>query len=167
MRLISDDGASIDLSIVGYQFPSAPAGRRRGDIEDWDANWLVIRGAVHTADGHQWGFSEPCLTTGEAASLQRFLQQVAEAEESVVAEQGERTPKLAFTEPELSHAALDVDSESDPRIVEVHLSHGAAPPPGSRQPEVDGTTVTIRMSVSAWRLAAHAWSTELADHPQR
>ena len=165
MRLISDDGASIDLSIVDYQFPSAPAGRQPGDIEDWDANWLMIRGAVHTADGLEWDFTEPCLTTREAAELHLFLRQIAAPDVSGVADRRHQELTLEFTEPELAFTSADV--ESDPRTVEVRLSYGAAPRLSLRQPDVDGTTVSVRMSSRAWRSAAHAWATELMAYPQR
>ena len=55
---------------AAYQFdvPPATAGER-----DWDANWLMIRGYVCTADGRQWAFLDPCLTTWEARNLSAWL----------------------------------------------------------------------------------------------
>ncbi len=44
MRLQSTDGAAVELSIKSYQFGSS------NEPRDWDANWLVVAGAVALSD---------------------------------------------------------------------------------------------------------------------
>jgi hypothetical protein len=67
--LASDDGASVELRLAGYLFRTAPAAGE----QDWDANWLVIDGDVHTANGESWQFTEPCLTTWDVRDLAAWL----------------------------------------------------------------------------------------------
>ena len=52
MRLLSSDGAAVELGIARYQFPDL---RGHGD-RDWDANWLQIVEA-----GRLLFFTEPNL----------------------------------------------------------------------------------------------------------
>src|SRR5262249_60717551 len=70
MRLGSSDGARVELRLLRYQFPDRAAA---GPGRDWDANWLVVRGDIRCADGREWSFEDPCLTTWEARLLGRGL----------------------------------------------------------------------------------------------
>lgn len=169
MQLLSDDGAVVELSLHGYQFPSLPGGNPRADIAHWDANWLVVDGAVRTANGQSWTFSEPCLTTWEAAALLRFLQRTSAGDDSTVAAGAGARRTLEFVEPDVAFEELE-QAGSDPRTIEVRLSHGCAPPVDRQQ---SGTVVApdvripIRMDSVSWQSAAQAWATELAAYPRR
>ena len=77
MKLVSVDGATVDLRPLHYQFPGTAAAGQY----DWDANWLVVRGGVRLPDGRTWSFSDPCLTTWEARSLGDWLRGVVAGEE--------------------------------------------------------------------------------------
>ena len=75
MRLLSRDGASIEIRPTAYQFSANP----RAQVgTDWDANWLVVRGDVKTASGFRWTFVDPCLTTWEARELAAWLRGVVD-----------------------------------------------------------------------------------------
>jgi hypothetical protein len=96
--LLSGDGASAEFRPVGYQFGGRPAGDpgAADDDDEWDANWLMIRGDIRTADGRAWTFCDPCLTTWEAGLLSAWLH--AAARDDVAGHQDE----AVFTEPNLS-----------------------------------------------------------------
>lgn len=65
MRLTSSDGAFVELSPMSYQLGQSvrPAD---GDY-DYDANWVVVGGHVHTPEGTDYSFREPCLDGGRDA----------------------------------------------------------------------------------------------------
>jgi hypothetical protein len=92
VRLSSGDGASVGLRPLSYQFRCVPG---TADGPDWDANWLVIRGDIRTADGRSWTFSDSCLTTWECAELSQWLHGVIRGDHQI----GRPT---AFTEPNLA-----------------------------------------------------------------
>lgn len=169
MRLVCDDGSSVELSIRGYQFPSIAGGSRRGDNADWDANWLMIHGSAGTANGERWTFSEPCLTTWEASTLLGFLQRVTAGQMSTCAERAEGQRTVEFVEPNI--AFEEVDIQSDPRTIDVLLSHGCAAPVELHPAMVDEadnrTRIRIRTSSQNWRSAAQAWATDITAFPQR
>ena len=47
MRIGSVDGPSVQLKVLGYEFP-APA--HKATERDWDANWLLVKGTVTIGD---------------------------------------------------------------------------------------------------------------------
>jgi hypothetical protein len=102
VRLVSGDGASVDVRPVAYQFDLPPA---VASGQDWDANWLMIQGDVRTADGRQWTFSDPCLTTWEARSLSSWLHAVATRNDAP------EDQSIVFTEPNLAFGVTDHDGE--------------------------------------------------------
>jgi hypothetical protein len=122
VRLVSADGALVDLRLLRYQFP-AGAGAGPGD---WDANWLVVGGEVRLPDGRGWSFAEPCLTTREARSLGRWLRAVV-AGEAQPADLGREEGAVAFfTEP---NVAVSLAARSDgSAVIRVHLSLESRPP---------------------------------------
>lgn len=61
---------------------------------NWDANWLVVRGEIGTADGRGWTFLDPCLSTWEALSVGEWLRAVAAG--------GPAPDDPRFTEPNLA-----------------------------------------------------------------
>jgi hypothetical protein len=99
VRLQSRDGASLELGPTGYQFganPLAPVGT------DWDANWLLVHGEVHTADGAAWTFLDPCLTAWEALSISRWLRDAAAGRIAVAEHWSGVEDLLHFTEPNVA-----------------------------------------------------------------
>ena len=66
MRLLSDDGTSIELTVVGYQFQQFVG-------VPYDSNWLIIAGRV-TLAGREWKFRDPCLLTNEVLALADWFQ---------------------------------------------------------------------------------------------
>jgi hypothetical protein len=132
------------------------------DGQDWDANWLMIQGDVHTSDGRQWAFADPCLTTWEARSLSAWLHGVADGDGAV-----ERRP-IAFTEPNL---AFSLDDHRAGRVnLRVCFSHEALPPwvPHDHDGWQAGEYVLI-LDISRDDLAqaAKAWDVEHEPFPER
>ena len=78
MQLVGRNDNALTLSVNGYQFPNA--------VDDWDANWLVIRVDVRNDEG-SWSATHPCLTTRELAELADWLERP--------------NGELRFTEPNL------------------------------------------------------------------
>jgi hypothetical protein len=110
VRLISSDGALVELRPVGYQFSrpgsigDAEAKNTTGSYADWDANWLLIGGDIRTPDGRSWRFNDPCLTTWEAEHLAMWLHAAASDDEITGLE-------VMFTEPNLSFILDGRDGE--------------------------------------------------------
>lgn len=158
MRLCSSDGASITLRPAAYQFdvPPATAGER-----DWDANWLMIRGDVCTADGRQWAFLDPCLTTWEARNLSAWLR-------GAVGVGAARRRDIAFTEPNM---AFSIEHRRAGRVrLEVRFSHEALPPwvPRDHAGWQAGEYVLI-LDIGRDDLApaAEVWDREYEQFPER
>jgi hypothetical protein len=164
--LTSFDGPVVDLCVSGYQFPQRVATSEN----DWDANWLNVRGKVTQADGKSWTFEDPCLTTWEAQTLGNWLRGAAAGTVPVspfgmgeVAE--ERL--LFFTEPNL---AFSVESRISDQIgVRVHFSLEALPPwvHGAQQPDIVDYVVLIRLSAAGLADAADSWARDLTRYPER
>lgn len=68
VNLRSEDGARVALRPTDYQF-----GHGSAPPDDWDANWVLVRGEVRTAAGESWSFHDPCLTTWACVELLRWL----------------------------------------------------------------------------------------------
>lgn len=125
MRLISSDGAMVELQPVSYQFSRPPGtggakgSSTTGSYADWDANWLVIRGDVRTSDGQSWTFTDACLTTLEAEQLSRWLR--AAGSDNAAA----GLDPAVFTEPNLS---FFLDGVQGGRVrMRLRLSHESLP----------------------------------------
>jgi hypothetical protein len=86
MRLTGTDGQSLNLEILGYQFPDPRP-------DEYDSNWLRIKGAGACSRGH-WTFVDPCLLTFEVAALADWLECVASG--------GSCSSEITFIEPNLS-----------------------------------------------------------------
>jgi hypothetical protein len=123
VKLVSDDGACLDIRPVGYQFTTSP---QAVIGTDWDANWLVIRADVRTAQGRQWTFLSPCLTTWEARALTSWLRGVAVGEIVPAPEPSEDDGVEHFTEPNIAFS-LEHRGDVASRI-RVHFSLEALPP---------------------------------------
>jgi hypothetical protein len=102
VRLGSNYGPSVELGVLGYEFPRAD---KRMDV--WTANWLDIQGRICLPDGRTWDFTHPCLTTFEATQLGSWLQRVSAGDVSLPLRSGtdSAASKLFFTEPLLAFRA--------------------------------------------------------------
>ncbi len=165
MKLVSVDGASVDLRPLRYEFPGI-AGAGHGD---WDANWLVVGGEVRLADGRAWSFSEPCLTTWEARALGSWLRGVVTGKVRPTAfdgGDGDGEESLeTFTEPNI---ALSLAARSDDAaVVRVHLSLESRPPWLADGFDIFGFFVSLDVPLHALAAAADEWDRELAAFPVR
>jgi hypothetical protein len=69
MKLNASNGQALELSIMGYQFPSGPT--------EWhDRNWLKVRIEVVHPRG-AWRSTDPTLLTSEVLELADWLDAVA------------------------------------------------------------------------------------------
>ena len=68
MRLEGRAGTSLELTVLRYQFA--------GGDNEWDLNWLIVRGYVVKED-RSWTFEDPCLLASEAWSLGSWLRHAA------------------------------------------------------------------------------------------
>jgi hypothetical protein len=157
VRLCSHDGASVELRPISYQFGGMSA---VAADPVWDANWLVIRGDVRTADGRCWTFSSSCLTTWEAAELSQWLHGVLDGD-------GEIGKPTAFTEPNL--AFLIEDYHNDGVRLRVRFSHESLPDwirdfAGWQSAEY---LVVLEVSHADMAQAAQAWDRERQAFPAR
>jgi hypothetical protein len=155
-------GTSVELQPLRYQFPDYKP--RRGEMfDEWDANWLVIRGRVTTPD-QTWSFTDPCLTVAEASELATWLRAVAAAE--VLPPGAGRSGAIEFTEPNLS-VTLGA-TEVDRRTLIWHFSQESSPPGADDETRFgDGHPVLTVVSADALARSADEWAQELAQFPQR
>lgn len=162
--LPSADGASVSLSINGYEFPAQPA---RGN-QDWDANWLQIHGEITQADGRTWSFTDPSLTTWEAGELGIWLRRAGSGDVPASAlTPGGPVELLHFTEPNI---AFSVESRNGRSIrIRAHFSLEALPPrlTGQQRPRLFDYFVPLNVSAGTLADAADAREHELALFPER
>ncbi|MGZ4507424.1 MAG: WapI family immunity protein [Blastococcus sp.] len=146
MLLTSDDGASVELRIAGYECPDV-------DLPDdadpeWDLNWLVVEGRGRTADGDTWSITEPILTTWEARQLAVWLRVVVRGR--IRRYRRRRNGMLTFTEPNLAFALRRHDGEDV--VLRVRVGHAA---------------VALHLTTAALRGALADWERELSAYPRR
>jgi hypothetical protein len=164
VRLLSSDGAAVELGIARYQFPDLWG---QGD-RDWDANWLQISGEVVLADGKTWSFEDPSLTTWEAAELGRWLRGAANGSvkpSPIGTKEGEQL--LCFTEPNLAFSLAE--RIADQVRLRVHFSLEALPPwlSGAEQPDMFDFFVDLEVPTAQVEIAAADWAAALSRFPQR
>ena len=87
MRLVSAEGHSLELRVLGYLYP-------REARAEYDSNWLNIEARVAHPRGN-WSFQDPCLLTYEVAHLADWLEAVA-CGRSTDAEASFTEPNLRF-----------------------------------------------------------------------
>ncbi len=144
--LLGRDDTSLELSVVGYQFPET--------IDDgWDSNWLIVSGRVSHPRG-SWTFMDPCLTTFELERLASWLDDVAA---------GRPAPKSAFTEPNLM---FRYESGPEP-MIEVDVAYESAPPWILGEPRPEGVTLHFPISMNNPRLAADELRNFIRQFPVR
>lgn len=157
MRLTSRDGAWVELRPLRYEF--GPKER-----DDWDRNWLVVRGDVHTPDGLRWSFTHPCLTTWEARGLAAWLGAAARGDvaANLTPPDEEEDGLQAFTEPNLAVSVAAV--ATDQVGLRLHLPLESAPP---GHPQGEPFHLVLQLSAEDLQQAAEAWKRELEPFPER
>jgi hypothetical protein len=162
--LIEDAGAStsVELQVVGYQFPAMEP---TGPGFDWDANWLRVRGRVKVGP-LSWSFTDPCLTTQEAAELGEWLRQAAAGEIDSNSDPGIGHGPRWFVEPNLS-VKLTAHDDSSVSLT-WYFSQESAPPEATEAERYgDGFPVVVTVSRDALTAAVLAWQEELQVFPIR
>jgi hypothetical protein len=149
MRLETAGGHSLELRILGYQYPDM-------HTEDYDSNWLAVEGKVTHPRGN-WTFNDPCLLTYEASRLADWLGSFARG-----------TPvsdEVRFIEPNISFRS--VASPTGPRL-RVYFELEARPPWAPRD-VVEDEHCWIDFPVSEFELhrAAASLHNQLKKYPQR
>jgi hypothetical protein len=91
MRLAGANGHGLELTLLGYQFPTV-----KDDY--WDANWLTIRISAANDQG-SWNATDASLLTGEVASLAEWL--------DAIVEERPAAREIDFTEPNLSFELIE------------------------------------------------------------
>jgi len=147
MRFRGQEGASFELSIVGYQFPEMTKDR-------WDANWLFVRGHVRHSQG-EWTFRDPCLTTFELEELAEWFDSVGRGQAS--------SRECSFTEPNLNFEYLD---DGTPAIV-VRFAHESAPPWQLGEERFIGTVLSFPVALNDLTSAASDLRGFLTQFPER
>jgi hypothetical protein len=162
VRIVSENGAELDLRPVGYQFPKhAPE-----DDRDYDANWLNVSGSVRLPDGRAWQFVDPCLTTWDAQHLAQWLRSAAEGRVTPASSSAE-APREVFFEPNI---AFDVALVREDRIeLRAYFSLESLPPwqRDENQPDIWELFVPLEVSAEELRRAAEEWERETASFPVR
>jgi hypothetical protein len=149
--------SSVTLELVQYEFAN-PAG------DEWDDNWLVIRGDVSAPDA-EWQFTVPCLTTFEAKRISAWLRGVAHGDipVSVTGDAGD-VPSLEFTEPNLAFSVGSYQSGSI--SVRVHFALESKPV-GQSSDDRDAFWVDISVTAANLALSADEWDEALSVFPDR
>jgi hypothetical protein len=149
--------SSVTLEPVRYEFAN-PAG------DEWDDNWLVIKGDVSTPDG-AWQFAVPCLTTFEAKQISAWLRGVADGGIPVsVSGDAGVVPSLEFTEPNLAFSVGSYLGGST--SVRVHFALESMPV-GQSGDGRDLFWVEIAVTAADLDSAADEWDKALSAFPDR
>lgn len=149
MHLKAPDGQSLEIRIVGYEFPHL-------ETEDYDSNWLIIEGKVMHPDG-AWTFRDPCLLTYEAARLADWLDSVANREVE--------SDRIDFLEPNLHLHFVESPGNG---IVQVFFELESRPEwTPSKWADQDDLSVEFPVSRVELREAASSLRRQLARFPQR
>ncbi|MFN7966178.1 MAG: hypothetical protein U0V87_10875 [Acidobacteriota bacterium] len=149
MRLETEDGLSLELRILGYQFPDMRTNSQ-------DSNWLIIEGEVAHPRG-AWTFRDPCLLAYEVSRLADWLGSLARGTPT----SGEKS----FMEPNISFRS--VESPTGPNV-RVYFELEARPP-WAPSDVVDEEQCWIDFPVSELELhrAALSLLDQLKKYPQR
>ena len=162
--LNSTDGASVELRISGYQFPEYKVTIQ----QDWDANWLNVRGNMTQADGKTWSFDDPSLTSWEARTLGTWLHGAAAGTVAAASPSGIGEPQqlLTFTEPNL---AFSLESRTGDQVrIRAYFSLESMPPwlRGQNQPDIFDYFLCLDLSAAELADAARTWTRALAEYPE-
>ncbi|MEO8288130.1 MAG: hypothetical protein ABI670_17010 [Chloroflexota bacterium] len=150
MDIRADNGSSLHLEIVGYEFPDM-------DNVAWDSNWLRIHMSVTLPEG-AWSITHPFLLTQEVKDLADWFDAV---DAHVQAEK-----EIGFVEPNLSFDVIyGANKES---YLRVHFAAECLPP-WARKSEYGTEDVFADLPLSEIDLHAAADSLrhQLSIYPQR
>jgi hypothetical protein len=164
VRLLSRDGTSIEIRPIDHEFGANPETQ---DGTDWDANWLVVRGDVKTAESREWTFADPCLTTWQARKFGAWLHAVVDGSVPPVADWSVEAGLLHFTEPNL---ALSLEERTEERVrLRIHLSLEASPPwlQEPDRPALFDYFLVIDLSIEDLAAAAEEWDNDCKPFPVR
>lgn len=152
MRLIGIDGNSVELGVVGYQFPHAVEPQQR-------QSWLIVEGSATCPQG-TWSFRWPALTADDAVELARWL---VRAGTEPCGARGDGGSHLSFTEPNLAFTSALVDAD----LVELHVSFDLefSPPWRPRSRTGEPFVVTCRLAAGSVLSAARAWAVAIEPYP--
>jgi len=166
VRLASSTGAVVDLRPTGYQYAEAgwarPEGAEpaAGPPDDWDANWLMIRGDASTADGRCWSFTDPCMTTWEAEELWAWLE--------MASQNAAGRDEVVFLEPNVS---FFIDGRDGDRVrMQVRFSHESLPdwlPRDAAGWQAQEYLVALEVTTADLAAAARDWDRERRAFPAR
>ena len=149
MKLASTDGQSLELTILGYQFPHL-------ETKEYDSNWLIVAGSVIHPRG-SWQFADPCLLTYEAEWLAAWMDALAEGSPPAAT--------IGFIEPNL---AFGVGFNTKGPLLRVYFELEARPSWESSAPAGEKDIwVEFPIEELDLRSAARQWRAELAAYPQR
>jgi hypothetical protein len=164
VRLGSDQGASVELEVLGYEFPRA---NKRTD--GWPANWLDILGRVRLADGSTWDFTHPCLTTFEAAQLGSWLHNIYKDDQTALSrvDTHPKAPRLFFTEPLLAFEAEPASKSAI--VISVTLNLEALPPWETWEERIGEEDFVVTVAVTRQDIdrAVVQWTQACARFPER
>ena len=164
MRLVSSDGACVELRPVQYQF--GPPTRPTDGAFDFDANWIVVDGHVRTVDGSAYSFRDACLMTDEMRAISGWLRAVADHRVPPMPLPVDESRLLAFTEPNVAFS-VSVDRQDEVQI-RVHLSLESGPPSlGAEGLDRYEYFVELALSPDELVIAAASWDREIAPFPRR
>ena len=148
MRLDDTRGCSLELRILGYQFPDL-------ETEKYDSNWLVVEGNVSHPRG-DWTFRDPCLLTYEASRLAGWLDSLARGAPS--------SRQVGFVEPNLLFRSRRQPAGASLRV----YFELEARPPWAPFEAVDGECwIDFPVSEFPLRRAAASLRNQLKSYPQR
>ena len=149
MKLAGRDGQSLELRILGYQFPHL-------ETEEYDSNWLVVAGKVTHSRG-SWQFTNPCLLTYEAERLASWMDRIADANLPC--------DTCGFIEPNLEFRAL---LSIDRPVLRVYFDLEARPSWASSVcAGTEDLWVEFPIEELDLKSATRQWRTELTTYPQR
>jgi hypothetical protein len=149
MRLEAANGNSLELSIVGYEFPAI-------DDDEWDSNWLEIKVSA-SSDRGSWTTIAPCLLTTEVATLADWLEALARQETEV--------REFDFIEPSVSFELVD-NSDAVRLRAWFELEFRPRWAPWKKVPERD-LCVDLTVTRDDLRAAAESLRTQLRGFPPR
>jgi len=147
MLLSGEDSNRIELTVVGYQFPSV-------ENEEYDSDWLSITIRVNHPRG-TWTSTDSCLLTWEVARLAEWLAAIANGDDAVDEED--------FIEPNLRFQLLD--NRSRLRVYfELECRPSWAPSDGA---EMNDLWVDLNVNAQELRNAASSLHAALERFPIR
>jgi hypothetical protein len=151
MRISGANGNALDIRVVGYQFPDATDLARR-------YSWHMVQGSA-TVEEASWHFRWQALTCDESPRVGPWLRSLAAATESGLVDAPAR---LAFTEPNLAFAAMNVRPHEVLLRVELDLEFHR-----DRAHWRAGQPYLLDLDVSGAQLveAARQWDEEIALYP--